>query len=292
MKVIFSRKGFDGASGGVPSPIVDGVPISLPIPSDLEHTHFDDLKDPIPRMVSDLTRNRITAASYCHLDPDIDHSSFRRGRSAGWRGALGQIGTSQGHLERQGIGPGDLFLFWGLFQHVTKAGNKWRYVGNPMHLLFGWLQIAEVHHVGNQGAQLLSRHPWLRDHAHTRPGWERWSTHEKSNNTIYIADERLTALPGAMLPGYGTLKRGFVLSAPDEVRKSIWYVPDWLHPTKGGCGMSYHNATNRWLSQNKVQTVGRGQEFVADVGDSENASRWLREVLETGVAPLSPENRT
>jgi hypothetical protein len=35
MKVILSRKGFDSASGGMPSPILpDGTLISLPIPCD------------------------------------------------------------------------------------------------------------------------------------------------------------------------------------------------------------------------------------------------------------------
>ena len=33
MKIIFSRKGFDTKFGGAPSPIIDGVPYSLPIPT-------------------------------------------------------------------------------------------------------------------------------------------------------------------------------------------------------------------------------------------------------------------
>jgi Nucleotide modification associated domain 3 len=32
MKVVFSRKGFNSSAGGAPSPIIDGRPISLPIP--------------------------------------------------------------------------------------------------------------------------------------------------------------------------------------------------------------------------------------------------------------------
>ena len=34
MKIVFSRKGFDSAAGKVPSPIINGVPISLPIPTE------------------------------------------------------------------------------------------------------------------------------------------------------------------------------------------------------------------------------------------------------------------
>jgi Nucleotide modification associated domain 3 len=33
VRVIFRRKGFDSAAGNAPSPIIDGEPISLPIPS-------------------------------------------------------------------------------------------------------------------------------------------------------------------------------------------------------------------------------------------------------------------
>src|SRR6185312_3341283 len=102
--------------------------------SELEHTRFRDLKDPIPGMVADLTsklpdRNtgtprrrvfKLQNDDFCHLDPDIDILAFRHGRPEGWRGALGQIGKSQGHLEKSGVGPGDLFLFWGLFQPVAE----------------------------------------------------------------------------------------------------------------------------------------------------------------------------
>lgn len=33
LRIIFSRKGFDTGSGGAPSPIIDGRPVSLPIPT-------------------------------------------------------------------------------------------------------------------------------------------------------------------------------------------------------------------------------------------------------------------
>ncbi|MGH6672610.1 MAG: hypothetical protein ACRECV_11660 [Xanthobacteraceae bacterium] len=33
MKITFSRKGFDSAAGKAPSPIIEGEPISLPIPT-------------------------------------------------------------------------------------------------------------------------------------------------------------------------------------------------------------------------------------------------------------------
>ena len=43
MKVILSRKGFDTANGGIPSPIMpDGTLLSMPIPSN-DALAFDDL---------------------------------------------------------------------------------------------------------------------------------------------------------------------------------------------------------------------------------------------------------
>ncbi|WP_136617927.1 MULTISPECIES: hypothetical protein [Mesorhizobium] len=282
MKIIFSRKGFDSSAGGAPSPIVDGRPISLPIPLDLKHTRYRDLRDPIPSLVNDLTRGRHTANSYCHLDPDIDPSATRLPRPSLWRGALGQIGAAQSHLSRQNVGPGDLFLFWGLFRHAACKNGQWRYEGQPMHLIFGWLEIGEVHLVGNRGANLVKRHGWLGLHPHVRPGWERWSAHERSNNTIYLASERLSVLPGLKLPGSGVLGRGHVLTSATSHLKSVWQVPEWLHPRSGGSGMSFH-PPGRWLDGGEVRSAGRGQEFVADIGSATEPLRWLKTVFAKSV---------
>lgn len=283
MKIIFSRKGFDSSAGGVPSPIVDGRPISLPIPTELEHTRYNDLRDPLPKLVQDLTRGKRTGNSYCHLDPDIDPRAIKAVRPNFWRGAFGQIGASQSHLARQNVAPGDLFLFWGLFQDVSYKNGGWRYVGHPRHLIFGWLEVAEIHLVGNYGADLVRRHAWLAGHPHARPGWERWSAHENSNNTIYIATERLAAISELNLPGSGVLTNGYVLSSPNARLKSVWRVPDWLHVGRGGSGMSYH-PESRWLDEGEVRSVGRGQEFVADIGCSTEPLDWLGMVLSDGVA--------
>ena len=35
---------------------------------------------------------------------------------------LGQAGIAQGHLERQGVGAGDVFLFFGLYLRCEVAG--------------------------------------------------------------------------------------------------------------------------------------------------------------------------
>ena len=52
---------------------------------------------------------------------------------------------------------------------------------------------------------------------------------------------------------------------------SVWRIPDWLRET----GLSYHRAAHRWLPDGNLQSVARGQEFVADVGNLDAPRRWL-----------------
>jgi hypothetical protein len=295
MKIVFSRKGFDGGTGGVPSPIIDGVPISLPIPWERGHIKFEDLRDPIPKLVTDLTgrfrRNstgrtgQFTGADFCHLDPDLDASMRRVGRVAGWRGALGQVGASQSHLRKRGVCKGDLMLFWGSFRRVSKVAGKWGYeaAAREVHMIFGWLQIGAVEPVEGDGAALRLAHPWLRDHSHLNGEWGR-----PRKDVIYIADESLSLLPHLNLAGSGVLSRGHELTAPGHT-KSVWHVPDWLHPARGGCGMSYHPNPDRWLNGNIVRTVGRGQEFVADVGETKDALAWVKDIVAAGQ-PQKPHH--
>lgn len=181
MKIIFSRKGFDSGAGGSPSPIVNEVCISLPIPTEMPTPiTYGDL--PILQAeVADLRRGRIASTAHCHLDPDLDVNSFSR--LPGWRGALGQVAAAQGYLRNNGIDRDDIFLFWGVFRRAVRDG-KWKFEGLPEHRIFGWLQIDEVMPLGSDGTRALKMKPWLKDHPHVRDGWS-------NSNTIYIARERL-----------------------------------------------------------------------------------------------------
>src|SRR5215207_5912082 len=77
MRIIFSRKGFESSFGGCPSPILDGRPISLPIPAKQPTvTTFADLRDPIPQMVTDLTRGR-SSDLIAHSDQAADCHHIR-----------------------------------------------------------------------------------------------------------------------------------------------------------------------------------------------------------------------
>lgn len=272
MKLIFSRKGFDSSAGGVPSPLVDDRPVSLPIPTGMPTpTRFGDLSNGVAELVSDLTRGHIAADRPCHLDPDLDASSLIR--PPGWRGALGQVSAAQSHLSNNDVGRGDVFLFWGLYQPAVRGQTgSWAFAGMAEHRVFGWLQVEEVLAVGEDPSSGLKSYPWLRSHPHLATGWP-------ANNTVYVARERL-ALPGRDfdLPGFGVLNRGRRLTAPGSTKPSLWAVPPWLDPLRGGTGLTYH-PTERWNRDGTLRSAARGQEFVADIGDRQDAIDWLLRVL-------------
>ncbi len=61
MKLILSRKGFDSAAGGCPSPIIDGRPLSMPIPaSGSSTTTYANLG--LGKIVEQITRGKVKAA--------------------------------------------------------------------------------------------------------------------------------------------------------------------------------------------------------------------------------------
>ena len=244
MKIVFSRKGFDSGSGGAPSPIIDGRPVSIPIPvRDRSATTYGDLG--LGPIVQRATRGRLTAADLCHDDP-----MFESGRCA-----FGQTGAAQSHLANQGVGIGDVFLFFGLFSQPDG--------GDPHHRIFGYLDVTDVTKPGTLPTPSDQPTGFRRRHAHTIGTWN-------ENNTIYSGPGDTAA----------TDDPGLRLSVPNGP-VSHWTVPSWLRDT----GLTYHGDPTRWESNGILRSVARGQEFVADTTGSPEAARWLRSVL----AMISPE---
>jgi len=126
MRIIFSRKGFDSAAGGGPSPIVDGRPITLPIPvGAASRTTYGALG--LGEHVVRASRGRMTGDDLCHHDPMfLDDGTC----------AFGQCGAAQTHLANRGVGVGDVFLFFGLFAEEQTA--------EAHHRIFGFLKIKEA----------------------------------------------------------------------------------------------------------------------------------------------------
>lgn len=241
VKIVFSRKGLDSSDQGGRgiSPIVNGRPISIPIPT--RHrpsgTTYDDLG--LGEVVAQATRGRLNGASCCHHDP-----MFEAGRCA-----FGQTGAAQSHLSNNGVGVGDVFLFFGLFGNLDHSDRH--------HRIFGYLEVEEVIAPGSSpdGERLLQG--FTRRHPHTIGDWH-------PNNTIYVG-KGLTAVAAGL---------GLRLSSADGLA-SRWNVPPWLRRA----GLTYHAKPERWGRDNTLRAAARGQEFVSDVSGVAEAIPWLDRIL-------------
>lgn len=194
MRIVFSRKGFDSGSGGAPSPVIDGRPVSLPIPTKRRSTtSYVDLG--LGDIVERATRGKIGATHLAHEDP-----MFFLGRCL-----FGQCGVAQSHLLRQGVGESDTFLFFGLF-----ADGE---TGERHHRLYGWMRVECL--IG--GEALRHDHPLVaaapRQHPHTIGEWN-------SNNCIWTG-------PGGLAKTSGPRLRLTVPGGPLR----LWQVPSWLTET-------------------------------------------------------------
>ena len=194
MKIVFSRKGFDSSSGGYPSPIIDGTPVSLPIPTNKRSvTTYEDLG--LGDIVEQITKRRLRRFSFCHYDP-----MFENGRCA-----FGQTGAAQSHLKNNGIVEGDTFLFFGLFSKLDGTDRH--------HRIFGYLRVDSIQHLGptpqidDQPKGFSVRHP------HTIGIWN-------PNNTLYVGKGHTA----------GNVTRTLCLSRSNTF-VSHWKIPTWLRST-------------------------------------------------------------
>lgn len=243
MRIVFSRKGFDTSAGGGPSPIVDGMPLSLPIPAQGQNgaasrTTYGDLG--LGDYALKASRGKLGAGNLCHHDPMFldDHTC-----------AFGQHSAAQTHLERQGVGLGDAFVFFGLFVEEE--------TGEPHHRIFGYLRVEEIVHLshGVPDELVTVGHP----HA----------LEMHSRNDVIWRGEGMTA---------NRASDALRLTVPGGP-PSLWQRPDWL---KRG-GLSYHDREDRWMpgakGQKRLRSVARGQEFVADIGRRKEPREWLERIV-------------
>ena len=293
MRVIFSRKGFDSAAGGCPSPIIAGRPLSMPIPAFKTPTpmKFGDLNGPYGELVDDLTAGKLTRENWCHLDPDIMPSVLPR--SHGWRGALGQVAAAQGHLAKQCIQPGDLFVFWGLFPTKKEHGNPGNLsVGVSIGFGVGFRSVRSS--TSADGSHAARRYPWLLDHPHVRPGWG------GGQRPLLSCRGTDVGLPPHITAGARRAEQRHCLSVFGATI-TTWAVPQWLHrlqglwydiPMDGQAERRWHRANRRpWTGIRRRHRPGRDGNRLAGEFDcrEDRMSRIWRYVLATdnGMAPCS-----
>ena len=274
MRLILSRKGFDSSAGGGPSPIFpDGSMLSLPIPDRRSPVRYSDLTwrgRNLGDLVSRLTNGEQRGDHRAHLDPDVRREQLPRKR--GWRPSLGQVGAAQGHLRKQSVGVGDLFLFFGLFRSVDA---DLRPAGSRAHHIWGWLQVGEVAPVDDVVRRGGVHWRWAEQHSH-------FAFAPDASNALYVAADQLT-LPGlgrARVPGAGAFEFASDerrLTAADATGPTNWELPVGFLP-RGRPALSDHRDPGRWSRSRgraRLRAVAKGQEFVLDLEQYPELLGWL-----------------
>ena len=302
MKLILSRKGCDSGTGKLPSPIFpNGQLCSLPIPELESPIRYADVAldggvsgrgfgpgadgagDNLGDLVAQLSRGKIVGDSGAHLDPDL--SAHSRARLPGWRPLFGQAGAAAGHLRKQSVGVGDLFLFYGWFRQTAFTGDGLVFGRDApdLHLLFGWLQVGEIYDLSAGPSAHIDLPDWAQDHPHCTQKF-------RTNNALFSASE-LLEIPSLRrrLPGGGLFRKfsqELQLTEPGALRGQ-WLLPRWFWPyEKSGNGrppLTYHGDRARWALGDdgvRLRTVGRGQEFVLDCDFYAESAAWLARLFE------------
>ena len=282
MKIILSRKGFDSQYGKINSPILpDGTLLSLPIPQQNDTIKYDQLiyqDKTYLQIINDLSPNwnkNYPNEQTAHLDPDLRIDTYKD-RKTGWRAIFGQSAAAQGHLNKQGVGIGDIFLFFGSFAKTKIINEKYTYVKeldypNGSHIIFGYLQIGEIHRA-NQNNEFPNLPEYAKQHSHANREYRDHKGNERKKNCMYITSDKLTSLDSS-LPGAGTLKysKSRILTKKG-MKKSMWDLPmDIFKKQK----ISYHSEKS--IFPNYFQSAAKGQEFIIDA--NEEIIEWVKKIV-------------
>lgn len=276
MKIILSRKGFDSASGGCPSPIMpDGTLLSLPIPDDYAPTviiktekllTFSDLvykSHTYTQLLAGIRRTK--TYNVCHLDPDL-RKDARSTPIDGWEAAFGQTESALGVLRNAKVQIGDLFLFFGLFREVEYYKDTIRFIrgARKIQIIYGYMEIGEILYKPEQ----IEKFYW---HPHATKG-----LYEDDRNAIFLPSKHLSLC--SSLPGYGVLnyREDRVLTMQGE-NTATWKPHDFYMPNN-----IYDDRKNSAKSGSKgLYYAGQWQELV--LNSNENANDWaLKMIMEAG----------
>lgn len=265
MKIILSRKGFDAEYGGQPSPILhDGTLLSMPIPYADEIIKYTDLRydgTSYYKILKDLKpqNNKIQEDYNCHLDPDLRFNVTVR--NGNWKPIFGQAEAAQAHLQNKNVSIGDIFLFFGWFRQTQFINGKYSYVyGSPdLHLIYGYLQIGQIHTYGNDFPEYARHHPHARERLLNLP-----------SNCIYVASDKLSL--DETLPGSGTLRyKDNIVLTKKGMTRSKWELPEFFRELD----ISYH--TQESFKEGYFQSAAKGQEFI--ISADNNLIEWTIELL-------------
>ncbi len=295
MKVVLSRKGMDATYGGLPSPVLtlrNGwrhfYPLPIPFRQAYSRVHYNDviLFDNYTawNFIQDAAPN-YKQSEYCHPDPDL-RSGYLVKRPEGWKPAFGQLSASQAHLANNGIGIGDVFLFFGWFQFAEINNGKVRYVvskdyPNGFHAIYGYLQIEHICKPCSDNVPVaIAAHPHVQ-FIHTG------SSFNHPSNTVYIAGDsfvckhKTVSEPGA---GSFVFDDSLVLTQKGQKNRTIWELPAAIHPDNG-IELSYNTAPfwKRENGRSVLSAYSRGQEFVFKKDTYGAAEEWCAGLIKNNT---------
>ncbi len=268
-KVVLSRKGFDGSTGGGFSPFdpKTGKYILLPIPErekdwqksnplqfekiKIKNNYFEgwgaaNLRELMERgnywlpEIRGNKKEQREESEYAHFDPWLGPCPWLEGESNHQIGAFGQAGTAQSHLRKQRVGKGSLFLFYSRFRPFPRAQVSWqgfspKHLNEGLYFIYGWLRVGEVFDKFEDidSSKLLSEEEKtdLKErHPHGKRSYFEECKHK--NNTIYIADKRLFDDSDDFCGSYyfPKLTCALLLTATDSEQGSNWISTRWKLP--------------------------------------------------------------
>jgi hypothetical protein len=255
---------------------------SIPIPENSKHkvsTRFEDLGQQgeyrLPKRLFTSPGNGISLSGQVHLDPDIRPSLRPSSAASECSNTLlyGQDGSSQTHLENEGVGVGDLFLFFGLFRRATRRGDDAYFdrSARQAHVIWGWLQVGERHQIRRghfpDPLKVAAHHPHL-------------DYKDRDINCMYVGAPTLSFC--TRIAGGGIFERyddALRLTSPNEHRCSHWALPSFF----AKAGMTYHSLHTWERCGGEIcgQAAGRGQEFVLRTAAVEQeAGAWLNSLFQ------------
>ena len=265
-RIVLSRKGFDSSSGGSASPIFqDGRIFSLPIPEPYppspkkyKELHFNGISG--IDALKECPSKSVSANDYCHYDPALNKNE----------GIFGQHWNAQTELLNNGVGGGDLFLFFGFYRNFFSKGRE-------LHHLFGWLQIDKI----IEGDKEIRNYLNINNLEH--PHGYRKSNKYKENNTIYIGKRDLIIGNKKKLnKGYGLFKKthtDLILTGESAASKGRWKLPKkYFSNSKKDIFLNRLD----WLDKEEclVNNFRRGQEFILDSEKYPRIVGWADNLIE------------
>ncbi|ARI78527.1 Nmad3 family putative nucleotide modification protein [Halobacillus mangrovi] len=273
--MILSRKGFDGSTGGKPSPILGDRLATFHIPRADTDIFYKNLMLTETESYLDIMKDLgINSFSETHLDPDLD-SSIWKNRAEGWRGVFGQSGISQGTLHNRNVGPGDLFLFFGWFKQVDKIDGVYRYVPEApdLHVLFGYLEVNQVIDV-NADMEIPK---WAEYHPHIQAREEL----KNKRNAIYVANRNFSK--DRKKRGWGTFsyRDELVLTQEGAKNRTEWKIPLCFKDEQ----TKFTHNIKRWEEKGdgiSMQTSGRGDQEMY-VSDNKDVVNWAENLILDGL---------